>query len=86
VVSLIITGCSRKNDSFISRNFHAVAAEYNALFNGNNALEKGRENLNASYQDNYWEILPVERMQVRDEIVLPGQSQNVDFTLAEETN
>jgi tetratricopeptide (TPR) repeat protein len=77
-------GCSRKNDSFISRNFHAVTTEYNTLFNGYNALEQGRTSLNEGYADNYWEILPVERMQVSDEVVLPGQSQNSDFQRAEE--
>jgi tetratricopeptide (TPR) repeat protein len=81
---LILIGCSRKNDSFISRNFHAVTTEYNTLFNGYNALEQGREILNQGYTDNYWEILPVERMQVSDDVVLPGQSKNSDFERAEE--
>ncbi|WAC01104.1 hypothetical protein N7U66_13125 [Lacinutrix neustonica] len=84
ISALTITGCSRKNDSFVSRNFHAVTAEYNTLFNGNNALEKGRENLNSAYRDNYWAVLPVERMQIAEEIMLPGQSKNADFTVAEE--
>ncbi|WP_397364237.1 hypothetical protein [Olleya sp. R77988] len=79
-----ITSCSRKKNSFINRNFHAVTGEYNALFNGSNALEQGRENLNNGYNDNYWELLPIERMQVNEEIVLPGQSKNQDFTKAEE--
>lgn len=82
--ALILIGCSRKNDSFVSRNFHAVTTEYNTLYNGYNALEQGRKSLNEGYADNYWEILPVERMQVSDEIVLPGQSKNVDFERAEE--
>lgn len=82
--TLILIGCSRKNDSFISRNFHAVNTEYNTLYNGYNALEQGRKSLNEGYADNYWEILPVERMQVSDEIVLPGQSKNADFERAEE--
>ena len=84
VIAFTITSCSRKNDSFISRNFHAVTAEYNTLFNGYNALEQGRNSLNASYFDNYWEILPVERMQITEEVLLPGQSKNADFTKAEE--
>jgi tetratricopeptide (TPR) repeat protein len=82
--TLILIGCSRKNDSFVSRNFHAVTTEYNTLYNGYNALEQGRKSLNEGYTDNYWEILPVERMQVSDEIVLPGQSKNADFERAEE--
>lgn len=84
VSALLITGCSRKNDSFINRSYHAIGAEYNKLYNGNVAFEKGRETLNEAYKDNYWEILPVERMQIQDEIVLPGQSKNANFTTAEE--
>ena len=85
IVSVIlITGCSRKKDNFVSKNFHAIATEYNTLYNGYNALEEGRENLNSNYNDNYWEVLPIERMQITDEIVLPGQSKNESFTRAEE--
>lgn len=84
VSALIITSCSRKKDNFISRNFHAVTAEYNTLFNGYEALEKGRENLNNSYKDNYWEILPIERMQIDEDAILPGQSKNESFSKAEE--
>ena len=81
---LFITSCSRKKDNFVSRNFHAVTAEYNALYNGFNALEEGKKSLNDSYQDNYWDILLIERMQIEDEVVLPGQSKNSSFTRAEE--
>jgi len=81
---LSVASCSRKKDSFINRNFHAVTAEYNTLFNGHNALEQGRQNLITSYQDNYWDILPVERMEVQEDIILPGQSKNQDFNRAEE--
>ncbi|GAA4233880.1 hypothetical protein GCM10022291_12010 [Postechiella marina] len=80
----MITSCSRKKDKFISRNFHAVTTEFNILYNGYLALDQGRESLNESYFDNYWEVLPIERMQIVDEIVLPGQSKNQEFTRAEE--
>lgn len=61
-----------------------MTTEYNTLYNGYNALEQGRKTLNEGYADNYWEILPVERMQVSDQVVLPGQSKNADFERAEE--
>ncbi|MDO5978819.1 tetratricopeptide repeat protein [Flavivirga spongiicola] len=82
--TLLVVSCSRKKDKFISRNFHAVATEFNTLYNGYNALEEGRLSLNEGYTDNYWEVLPIERMQIFDEIVLPGQSKNESFTRAEE--
>lgn len=81
---VVVTSCSRKKDKFISRNFHAVTTEFNTLYNGYLALDQGRKSLNDSYFDNYWEVLPIERMQIVDEIVLPGQSKNEDFTRSEE--
>jgi len=82
--AIVIAGCSRKKDNFVSRNFHAVATEYNTLYNGYNALEQGREDLNNNYTDNYWDILPIERMKVTESIALPGQSTNDNFGKAEE--
>ncbi|MCF7566795.1 tetratricopeptide repeat protein [Sabulilitoribacter arenilitoris] len=81
---VMVTGCSRKKDNFVSRNYHAVTAEFNALYNGYLALEQGRNSLNESYNDDYWEILPIERMQIQEDIVLPGQSKNENFNRAEE--
>lgn len=79
-----IVGCSRKKNSFVSRNFHAVTAEFNPLYNGNVALEKGLEGLANTYQDNYWQILPVERVQLFEDITKPGDTKNPDFDKAEE--
>lgn len=80
----VLVSCSRKKDSFLSRNYHAVTAEYNTLYNGYLALEEGRKTVNESYDDNYWEILPIERMQISEEVMLPGQSKNENFERAEE--
>ncbi|WP_242134008.1 type IX secretion system periplasmic lipoprotein PorW/SprE [Aestuariivivens marinum] len=85
VVSIVIlASCSRKKDNFVSRNYHAITTEFNPLYNGYLALEEGRNSLNESYQDNYWEVLPIERMEVLDEVMLPGQSKSENFSRAEE--
>jgi len=85
IVSMFLAwSCSRKNDKFINRNFHAVTAEFNPIFNGYNALEQGKSALNEAYFDNYWEVLPIERMQIFEDVVLPGQSKNENFSRAEE--
>lgn len=84
LVAAGITGCSRKKNTFVNRNWHAVTAEYNTLYNGNLALDLGIEELNQTYRDNYWDILPVERMQVREEILLPETAGNPNFQAAEE--
>jgi hypothetical protein len=85
VFALVLQSCSRKKDRFISRNFHALTTKYNVLFNGTEALKKGQQTLNDTFEDNYWEILPVERMQVDEDLFLPGkEAKNENFARAEE--
>ncbi len=76
--------CSTKKDAFVNRNWHALNTRYNVLYNGDLAFEEGRETLNNAYRDNYWEILPVERMQVSEEIRLDSEDNNPNFLMAEE--
>ena len=61
LVVLLLAACSRKKNTFLSRNFHAVTAEYNTLYNGDVAFVEGKEELALTYRDNFWEILPVQR-------------------------
>ncbi len=79
-----LTACSRKKNKWVNRNFHAMGAYYNTIYNGQMALEQGREELTQNYRDNYWEILPIERMQVEEEVTKPGESKNANFERAEE--
>jgi len=81
---LFLIACSVKKDKFINRNFHAVTTEYNVLYNGNVALDKGLVDIKATYQDNFWEVLPIERIPKSEEALLPGQSKNPNFERAEE--
>lgn len=81
---LILSSCSTKKDKFINRNWHALNTKYNTLYNGNIAFEQGREELNSSYRDDYWEVLPVERLEVTDEIKLDSEDNNPNFIIAEE--
>lgn len=83
-MAFIAQGCSRKNDTFINRNFHALGTRYNILYNGELALERGKLAVNNEFTENFWELLPVERMEVKDDLFLPGQSENADFERAEE--
>lgn len=79
-----LIACSVKKDKFINRNFHAVTTEYNILYNGNLALDAGLEDVVLTYQDNFWEVLPVERLPDDEEKMLPGQTKNPNFERAEE--
>ena len=76
---LFLLACSVKKDKFFNRNFHAVTTEYNTLYNGNLALDKGLNELKLTFKDNFWQVLPIERMQTDFDAVLPGQSKNSNF-------
>lgn len=83
---LFLTSCSRKKNSFVSRNFHAVTTEYNTLYNGQEALDQGQESLISTFNDNYWDILPIERIAFDEEISIRLNEDEGDpnFLKAEE--
>lgn len=79
----IFAACSTKKNSFVSRNMHALSTEYNILYNGEIALQAGITELKTQYKDNFWELLPVERMQETAENMVPGDKKNPNFERAE---
>ena len=83
LIVFTVTSCSRKKDKFLNRSWHSVNTKYNVLYNGNVALESGKTAVISAYKDNYWEILPVERLQITDDIVVSTKSKNPSIELAE---
>lgn len=85
---LLLLGCSTRKNTFVNRSFHSISTKYNVLYNGQLAFEDGIKQLNDNYNDNYWELLPIEPLKV-DELAYPGMQGSVDsspeaFTKAEE--
>ncbi len=82
---VFVIACSTKRNTFLSRNSHALSSKYNILYNGGLALDKGVEDLKLQYQDNFWERLPIERMQLNEQAVMPGEKTeaNPNFERAE---
>lgn len=81
---ILFNACSTKKDAFVNRNWHALNTKFNTLYNGNIAFEEGRDELNTNYKDDYWEILPVERLEVTEDIKLDSEDNNPNFIIAEE--
>ncbi len=80
---LLFIACSTRKDTFLSRNSHALSTKYNILFNGQIGLDKGLVAIDAGSKDNYWDQLPIERMQIIDEVADGEKAKNTDFELAE---
>jgi len=62
---------------------HALSARDNILYNGQIALDKGITDLKGTYKDNFWEVLPIERMQVTEEVDKPETAKNTNFERSE---
>ncbi|WP_235889597.1 type IX secretion system periplasmic lipoprotein PorW/SprE [Flavobacterium restrictum] len=80
---VFLIACSTKKDTFMARNSHALSTKYNILYNGQIGLDKGVEAINATSKDNYWKRLPIERMQLVENVSAEGKPKNKDFEVAE---
>jgi tetratricopeptide (TPR) repeat protein len=84
VFLLFLVACSTKRDTFLARNSHALRTKYNILYNGQVGFDKGIVSKDGSGKDNYWNLLPIERMQIIEEDTATNENtKNPDFDLAE---
>ncbi|KAF2511312.1 type IX secretion system periplasmic lipoprotein PorW/SprE [Flavobacterium foetidum] len=78
-----LIACSTKNNTFVNRNSHALSTKYNILYNGGIGLEKGLKSIQADDHDNFWKVLPIEKMQFDENFSGEEKAKNPDFELAE---
>ncbi|TDW50193.1 protein involved in gliding motility SprE [Flavobacterium sp. 270] len=67
----------------MSRNSHALSTKYNILYNGGIGLDKGLMAIKANNQDNFWKMLPIEKMQIDENFSDEAKAKNPDFEKAE---
>ena len=80
---IFLIACSTKKNTFLARNSHALSTRYNILYNGQIGLDKGVNGLTSGNKDNFWELLPIERMQLSESTTAEDKPKNADFELAE---
>jgi len=86
-----MSACSTRKNKFLNRNWHAMNTYYNTIYNGNLAIQNGINTVEENYPEDYWNILPVERMQEAppkkdffDTDAKQEEAKNPDFKRAEE--
>jgi len=67
----------------VNRNSHALSTKYNILYNGGIGLEKGLKSIQGNNQDNFWKMLPIEKMQIDENFSDAEKAKNADFEKAE---
>lgn len=80
---IFLVACSTKKNYALSRNYHALTARDNILYNGQISLDKGVEGIKNNNKDNFWMRLPVEKMQFKESDSASGKTKNPDFEAAE---
>ena len=78
-ILILLFGCSTKKDRFFNREYHAMTTNFNILYNGDLVFQKGLEQINEAYQDNYWAVLPIEPLEINQDNY-PGLSMETKST------
>ncbi|WP_449267445.1 type IX secretion system periplasmic lipoprotein PorW/SprE [Flavobacterium notoginsengisoli] len=75
--------CSTKKNTFLARSSHSIGTKYNILYNGGIGLDKGLQSIQANNEDNFWKLLPIEKMQFDENFSEGEKAKNPDFEKAE---
>lgn len=77
LVILLFFSCSTTNKGVLNREFHTLTTKYNVLFNGKEAFSIGEQILSEAFEDNFYDFLLVEPINLRGEnidqtTIVPG--------------
>ena len=76
--------CSTQKNKALNKGYHSVVSSYNVLFNGEMSIDEGFLQTQESFVDNFWEILPVEKINISKDIITVDGIENDNFLKAEE--
>ena len=83
-LSFIFLACSAKKNKPINKGYHSLVSSYNVLFNGSTSIDEGVQEEYATNKENFWDILPVEKIKISDEIITVSGINNKKFLVGEE--
>lgn len=77
LIFLSLLSCSTTKKGVLNQGYHALTTKYNVLFNGKEAFSVGEVILEEAFEDNFYELLPVEPINLRGEnidetTIVPG--------------
>ena len=76
-------GCSTKKNRPINKAYHSLVSSYNVLFNGSSSLQEGLSKVEEDFEENFWEILPIEKITLSDDIITVDGIENPNFLKGE---
>ncbi len=79
---VFVSSCSTTRDNFFSKTYHQTTAKYNGYFNANESVKLGLKKIKESHQENYQNILPVDKINQQEIIgqVFPNMDRAIEKT------
>ena len=84
LIVILFLGCSTQKNKTLNKRYHSTVSTFNVLFNGNESIKEGKESFLKFYQEDFWEILPVEPIESTNKIITVDGLENKSFLKAEE--
>ena len=77
LLTVISLSCSTNKKGILNKQYHSLTTKYNVLFNGKEAYSIGEMILYQAFEENFYELLPVEPINLRGEnfdetTIVPG--------------
>lgn len=74
ILIVIASSCSTEKNTLVNRKYHSVTAKYNGYFNANELINQAIRSYKASYKEDYYLQLPIERLPSEKEVegILPA--------------
>ncbi len=63
---MLLSGCSTKKNTVVTRNYHNITSYYNIYFNALDAYQVGVKKAQTSFKDNYNNLLPLFQFSTRE--------------------
>ena len=76
ILFVLLYACGTKKNSFTRRNYQALVTKYNVLFNGKEALQNGIEDIQNNYKDDWFERLPIEPLDFKEDVIIAPTFNN----------
>lgn len=70
-LSILLLGCSTRKDRFLNRAMHGTATKYNVMYNGRVAYDAAKKQLDDNYKDDFFNILPIEPLKIKEVLEVP---------------
>ena len=67
LIFFVLLSCSTSKKGVVNQEYHTLTTKYNVLFNGKEAFAIGKQILDEAYEDNFYELIPVEPINLRGE-------------------